>query len=306
MHAIVVNEPLWKLDQVGLGPARLRDVSLWIQPGITALIGWSGAGKTSLLNLLVGFEVPDRGVISAPALPLAWVPQNGGLWPHCTVREHLLLAAPSSAVDALLAGFDLEEKAAVRPGDLSEGEQSRLSVARALATNAGVLLMDEPLVHVDPARAGNYWRQIREHLARTGAALVFSTHVPETVLGEADRAICLRHGAVLHEGPVDELYSHPATPELMNFLGPGNWLTPEEAWTWLGLPVESARCFRPEQLVIVPVAISKFQVESARFCGSMAQVTVREAGSGQTRQFFHRPTASLLKPGMSLSLELAR
>jgi ABC-type multidrug transport system ATPase subunit len=185
----MVADPLWTLENVSLAPARLRDVSLTLRPGVTAVIGWSGAGKTSLLNVLAGFEKAERGSVRGTA-SLAWVPQDGGLWPHCTAREHLAIARPGGdGLDALLAAFDLAARANARPHELSQGEQARLSVARALAANAGVFVMDEPLAHVDPARAGSYWCVIREHLAATDASLVFSTHLPEIALGEAERVV---------------------------------------------------------------------------------------------------------------------
>ena len=291
-------DPLWQLDAVSLAPARLREITLAIPRGITAVVGWSGAGKTSLLNLLAGFEKADAGKISGGE-KVAWVPQNGGLWPHCTAREHLEIArASSEKTDALLAQFDLAEKARALPHELSEGEQSRLAVARALATDGEVLVMDEPLVHVDPARVGKYWRAIREHLARTNSSLVFATHEPEAALGEAQHAICLREGRVLHAGPVAGLYANPPTPELMEFLGAGNWFTPEEARHWLGLGIANARCFRPEQLAIEPCESGPFVVEAARFCGSIAEVQIG------ARRFFHRPAKGLLQPGMSATIEV--
>ena len=96
MRAFGVNDLLWKLDSVSLGGnamPRLREASLEIREGVTAVIGHSGAGKTSLLNLLVGFEKPDRGGIAAPR-SFFWVPQNNGLWPQHTVREHLEIVSP--------------------------------------------------------------------------------------------------------------------------------------------------------------------------------------------------------------------
>ncbi len=300
MPAAMSAETLWQLEAVSLAPARLRGVTLGIPRGITAVLGWSGAGKTSLLNLLVGFEKPDAGKISG-APRVAWVPQNGGLWPHCTAREHLEIARCfSEKTDELLAAFDLAEKAKSRPDELSEGEQSRLAVARALATASDVLVMDEPLVHVDPARVGKYWRAIREHLARTKASLVFSTHEPAAALGEAEQVICLREGRVLHVGRVAELYANPPTPELMECLGAGNWFTPEEARHWLGIEIASACCFRPEQLVIEPCESGRFVVEAARFCGSVAEVQIGE------RSFFHRPAKATFQSGVLAKMEVRK
>ncbi len=296
MHAAMAVENLWQLESVSLAPARLRGITLGIPRGVTALLGWSGAGKTSLLNLLAGFENPDAGKINGSA-KVAWVPQNGGLWPHCTAREHLKIAGCADAKsDGLLRAFDLAEKADARPGELSEGEQSRLAVARALAAESEVLVMDEPLVHVDPARAGKYWRAIREHVVATGASLIFSTHEPEAVLSEAEHVICLRDGRVLHAGKVGELYANPATEELMECFGPGNWLTPEEARLWLGIEIAAARCFRPEQLAIEPCESGSFVIESARFCGSIAQAQI----GGRT--FFHRPAGASLRENMSVKI----
>ncbi len=297
----MATEPIWNLDRVSLDPARLRDVSLEIHAGITAVIGWSGAGKTSLLNLLAGFEKPHRGTLTTRAPGIGWVPQNGGLWPHCTAREHLKIARRSdTGIDDLLAAFDLAEKGDARPDALSEGEQSRLSVARALATNAAALVMDEPLVHVDPARAGKYWSAIRAHIARTGASLIFSTHVPETALAEAGRAVCLREGRVLHEAPIADLYARPPTPELMNFLGPGNWLTPDDARLWFGVEIESASCFRPEQIEIEPASNGGLFVESASFRGSVSECVIRRPDQTSHR-FFHRPAAPM-RAGQSVRL----
>ena len=107
-----MGEALWRLSGVRLGgnsPARLQDISLEIREGVTAVLGCSGAGKTSLLNLLVGFEAPDGGGISAAlptqghSLPLYWAPQNGGLWPHLTVRRHLEAVLPEGAGEGAVA-----------------------------------------------------------------------------------------------------------------------------------------------------------------------------------------------------------
>jgi len=297
-------DPLWTLDHVSLAPTRLRDVALVLRPGVTAVIGWSGAGKTSLLNVLVGFEKADRGSVSGPA-SIAWVPQDRGLWPHCTAREHLTITRPSGdGLNALLAAFDLSARADARPHELSQGEQARLSVARALAAKAAVLVMDEPLAHVDPARAGNYWRVIREHLATTGASLVFSTHLPEIALGEAEGVVCLSDGRVVHHGPVRELYDAPPTPELMTFLGPGNWFTPAEAALWLGAKIQHPRCFRPEQIVLTREDAGAVTVESSRFRGSVADVELHHMASGTARSFFHRPGAEMLRAGMRVRAAL--
>ncbi len=278
-----------------LGTGRLRDVSVEIARGLTAVVGWSGAGKTSLLNVLVGLERANRGTVSAPGR-VAWAPQNGGLWPHCTTREHLEIAGGDAyGIDALLRAFDLGERASARPGELSQGEAARLNVARALAGRAEVLVLDEPLAHVDPARVSRYWAALREHLRER--SLVFATHSPEAALGHAEHVICLRAGRVLHTGPIHETYARPPSLEVMECLGPGNWITPDEASLWFGEELSAALCYRPEQIEIEPSSTGDVVVKSAAFLGSMAEAEVCHVNAAVTRRFLHRPSGPRLYAG---------
>ena len=206
---------LWTLDAVSLsgrGLPRLDGVSLEIPEGVTAVLGQSGVGKTSLLNLLVGIERPTAGKVhfhanvSKDRLPLFWVPPQHGLWPHLTVREHLTTVTPqhesekSRDVQELLAKFDLLELANAKPGSLSLGEKSRLNVARSLASQANVLVMDEPLSHVDSSRSGKYWQAVRELCQTHGTSIVLATHSPEVVIREATNVVCLKDGRVVYSG----------------------------------------------------------------------------------------------------------
>lgn len=292
MHVAVSADPIFLLDQAELRPGRLRGISLGIRRGVTAVLGWSGAGKTSLLNLLSGFERPSRGLVRCEER-MAWVPQSDGLWPHCTAIEHLTECGSTRAdAETLLAEFDLLAHAGAWPLTLSRGEQSRLAVARAIAMATPVLVMDEPLSHVDPARAGKYWSAIRQHIGQTGASLVFATHHAETACGEAEHAICLHEGALAYEGSVTLLYNEPASEHLMNYLGPGNWLTPKDARMWLGATWPAARCVRPERMMISSTENDGAMVAASRFYGAHALTELRMA-NGAVRLFTHRPAGPL-------------
>src|SRR4029453_19062847 len=109
-------------------------------------------------------------------------------------------------------------------------------------------------------------------------------------------------GSVSHEGSVSELYRNPATPELMQFLGPGNWFTPEDARVWLGTRADGARCFRPEQIIIEPCADGRFVVVSARFMGSFAECELSGKSGTPPRLFYHRPSMPVLAPNMRVSI----
>jgi len=316
---------LWTLEDVTLsgdgGRPRLAGVSLEIVTGTTAVVGPSGAGKTSLLNLLVGYESPDRGAVArgldqgagasgarAFALPLFWGPQRGGLWPHLTALDHLRAVAPGKSADELresMAEFDIDSRADARPDELSEGERSRLSVARALAADPAVLVMDEPLANVDPARAGRYWDVVRERVSGRGASLVFATHSPETVMREAETAVCVQAGRVIYAGDVEALYFRPETEELARCLGAANWLSPEDARAWLGRDEAGPRCFRPEHIKVRPDESGPFTVRSSRFQGSVAEVELERAGTGERRRFFHRPSQDAMVDGLAAGTRVA-
>ena len=307
-----MDSRLWQLSTVSTAP-RLMNLTLQIEEGVTAVVGNSGAGKTSLLNLLVDFERPDSGTVTATlpesdhALPLFWVPQNFGLWPHLNVLQHLEAVAPREGTPPLpdlLAAFDLENLGRAFPDQLAEGERARLSVARALAAQAAVLVMDEPFSHVDPARIDQYWGVVRDHLNTSSTSLVFATHSPRRVLAEAGFVVCLSAGRLLFHGAVGLLYHHPPTEELAACLGEGNWLSPEEASLWLEDETTTQRFFRPEQLEISLSPSSPTQVISSRFQGVVSEVELEHTPTGKHRNFFHRPASPALKPGDHVVLKV--
>lgn len=312
---------LWDLRDVtlqGRSRPRLNAVSLELPAGATAVLGYSGAGKTSLLNVLTEFERPDSGSCRflidstsdpqsrAPRrLPLFWVPQDHGLWPHLNVTEHLKLVAPTTeaarGAEALLQAFDLDEVAAAHPDQLSLGERARVSVARALISDAHVLVMDEPLAHVDPPRAGTYWKFLDDWCREHQTSLVFSTHQPEPVLRVARHVVCLEGGLCIYKGAVDDLYYRPPSRALSAFLGPANWITSDDVGTWVtaDAPVPAAieACVRPEQLEITRSDTGPLRVESTVFSGGFSEVAIRHEHSNQRRTFYHRPHAATLRAG---------
>jgi ABC-type multidrug transport system ATPase subunit len=317
-------DPLWRLDcarLAGRGRPRLDAVSLEIPTGATAILGPSGAGKSSLINLLVGFEQPQEGQINrcfeAPSgrLPLFWSPAGNGLWPHLTVEEHLRSVADRRAagmelVESLLDGFDLTDKSAARPDQLSQGESARLAVARALAADPAVLVLDEPLVHVDSAGAWKYWAYLQEHRRKRGpVSLVFSSHSPEVVMRDAEHVICLDEGRLVYSGAVQELYHSPPTPELAWSLGPVNWITAKESARWLAdePDLNGARqnpAYRPERLTIAHSDESPLVIERVRPCGAVEELELLNESTGERRTFFHRPQSRGASLGARIVLKI--
>ena len=312
----------------GTDRPRLNDVSLTISNCRTAVIGYSGAGKTSFLNLLAGFETPDSGTIANPAsnlpesasastlraplgpaagrVPLFWVPQNGGLWPHLSAEQHLHSVNKSKELaDEILSSLDLNHRKAAFPDELSQGERSRLSLARALASNADVLLMDEPLSHVDPVRKPRYWDVVASLTERSLSSIVFSSQEPETVLRRSDSVICLHEGAVVFQGPTRELYDAPASAFLAEFLGPVNWFTAEEIQDF-GIHVDrpSGMAIRPERLSVVGTDTGEVEYIKCLFEGSYSESLIRSVTSGTSRIIKHQRPAVPLQEGVRVSLVL--
>ena len=309
-----MTDVLWTCRDLRLGSGprpRLRVETLTLRAGITAVLGPSGAGKSSLLHLLVGFERPDAGSISpepaafqGASLPLYWAPQDFGLWPERTVREHVEAVSPKPAAAAaeLLAAFGLEEKADVLPGQLSLGERARLAVARALAADARVLVLDEPLSCLGESQARMLWEEVLERHGALGRSLIFATHSPSRVLGVADRVVCLREGEVIYEGPAREAYRRPPSREIAECLGSANWFDAAETAPWLGEGADEAVCVRPEHLEVVEVPDSPVTVRSSRMEGPCTATRLLHSGQGE-RLVIHR-TGLPLSRGMHVVLRV--
>lgn len=283
----------------GRARPRLDRVTVEIPAGFTAVLGWSGAGKTSLLNVVSSFEKPDSGTCQVASaergrLPVFWVPPDDGLWPHLSVGQHLEYVVGKSGsnarevVDPLLAAFDLQELRNAPPGGLSQGERARLSVCRALASRASLLVMDEPLVHLDPGRVGRYRDALSEWCRSQNSSLLFSTHSPEMALTVADHAVCLSEGRLSFAGPLRTLYESPPTNDLALLLGPMNWVSSAESTAWLGVSAQADRCWRAEQIEIVSEGNSgPCRVESTRLTGAATETELQLDVTGQRRRWIH-------------------
>lgn len=284
--------PVWTLRDVtlrGQTAPRLDRVSVVLPAGRVGLLGVSGAGKSSLLRLLAGFETADSGKVThhsadlASALPVFWAPQDYGLWPHLTVEEHLEHVRPAEMRSGLsvaewLKQFRLESLATAHSGELSEGEQSRLSVVRALASEADVLLLDEPLAHVDPVHRDADWRAVMNHAAEFCRGVVFATHEPSNVRGFADYVVCLDRGRVQFAGSLDELLYSPPDRTAAWLLGPCNWLEDETRRLFPEI-VSGWSCLRPEETFLAADLAGPFQVTQIEDRGTGSCIELREVES---------------------------
>lgn len=221
------------------GTVAVDQLSLSLERGeMLALLGPSGSGKTTTLRLLAGFEVPDSGRVwvegddvtgvDPVARRFGMVFQHYALFPHLDVGENVAFGLESLGVRgeeldqrvarALtlvdLAGFERR-----RIGQLSGGQQQRIALARALAPEPRVLLLDEPLSNLDPALRERTRREIRELIRRVGITTVLVTHEQDEAFDLGDRVAVLRGGRLEQTGTPEDLYAAPATEFVAEFVG---------------------------------------------------------------------------------------
>ena len=213
----------------------LRHLDLEVRPGeCVAVIGHNGSGKTTAVRLIAGLLDPSAGSVEVDGAPmheepaavearaaLALVPDAPSLYDDLTVREHLQLVAVAHGVadpgldgriEQLLTRLGLAEKLDARPGTLSRGMRQKVQLACALVRPWRLLVLDEPVVGLDPA-SQRILRELLLDAKRSGRAVVLTTHQLEFARGIADRAIVLSDGAVVADGPYDEVVDGPVTHE---------------------------------------------------------------------------------------------
>ena len=223
------------------GRTLLRDITLQLNPGTTtAILGRSGSGKTTLLRMVNALVMPTSGEVSvgdkatrnADVIELrrsiGYVIQETGLFPHMTVERNAGLAlelagqSPTqreqrTAEVLALAGLDFAEFRARYPWQLSGGQRQRVGLARALATDPEVLLMDEPFGALDPLTRAEMQTMLRDLLARVGKTVLLVTHDLDEALYLAQRIIFLDTGEVVADLPANEVMQSQ-NPHVRNYV----------------------------------------------------------------------------------------
>ena len=218
----------------------LENVSVEVPAGsLTALLGPSGGGKSTLLRIIAGLESPDEGQVCIEGREMTGVsPQERGVgfvfqhyaaFKHMTVRENVAFglrirkrpkADVNRRVDELLGLVQLSQFGSRYPSELSGGQRQRMALARALAVEPSVLLLDEPFGALD----ANVREELRAWLRRLHLEMpvttLFVTHDQEEAMELADQIVVVSHGRVEQAGTPTELYDSPANDFVMNFIGP--------------------------------------------------------------------------------------
>jgi iron(III) transport system ATP-binding protein len=282
MSSLTVSE-LWKGYA---GTPVLQGVSLEVPAGsLTAVLGLSGCGKTTLLRVIAGFERAERGALTLAGRTLddgrtylapekrsiGYVPQEGALFPHLSVEQNVGFGLArrerrGAAVAELLEMVGITQLARRLPHELSGGEQQRVALARALARRPQALLLDEPFSSLDASLRTQVREEVHALLREQGVTTVLVTHDQEEALSLADSVAVLRDGTIIQHGAPAELYERPRDERLARFLGAVNVLDAEfergSALTALGAlelrgepldgasPAAGVVMIRPEQLEV--------------------------------------------------------
>jgi spermidine/putrescine transport system ATP-binding protein len=230
-----------KLDQQPV----IRSVSFQVPAGcFFTLLGDSGTGKTTLLKLIAGLEMPEEGRIFINGSDLTEVPadrrripmifQQPLLFPHLTVYQNIAFglemggwqrAAVQEKVQALMQSLQISELASRLPGTLSGGQQQRVSIARALAPGNPLVLMDEPFSSLDPSLRREMGELVKTLQRQMNLTVIFVTHDVTEALRLSDEILLIKEGRVLETGTPGQLYERPEKVETARFMEAGNLIS---------------------------------------------------------------------------------
>ncbi len=322
-------------------------LSLGVEKGeCFSFLGPSGCGKTTTLRMIAGFEDLDEGEISAGGRLLSsgrggyYLPpekRNFGMvfqafavWPHMNVRANVAFplvirrrprAEIADRVEQALKCTGLSKSADSFPGKLSGGEQQRIALARAIAINPGVMLLDEPLSNLDPKLREEMRFEIKDLQKRFGFTVIFVTHDQAEAMALSDRMLVMDRGAVQQVDTPLAVYSKPANRFVFSFIGLSNfipviirdgaaWVAGAEDTGRISLPAPSMECCRavmacrPTEIGFTAEGGVRGVVLQKTFLGDVVDYRVG-VGAASVRVQMHRRD-SLLGEGDACGLRFTR
>src|SRR5829696_2793259 len=240
-----MDKPIVSIEGVSKSYASVEavcDVSLDVRRGeFVSLLGPSGCGKSTILRMIAGFEAVDQGSIRINGIDVSDVPphrrpvnmvfQSYALFPHLNVADNIAFGprrqqVTRAEVDRRVARFltlvGMDGLGGRYPSQLSGGQQQRVALARALVNQPQVLLLDEPLGALDLKLRKRMQIELKQLQREVGISFIYVTHDQDEALALSDRIAVMSKGTVLQYAPGREIYDHPRTEFVANFLGEAN------------------------------------------------------------------------------------
>ena len=308
------------------------DLDMAIMAGeFVTFLGPSGCGKSTTLRIVGGFERPDAGRVILAGEDVTSLPPNKrdvnmvfqdyALFPHMTVAANMAFglelkgesrSAIDRRLDELLALLELEPLRERTPEQLSGGQRQRVALARALARDPCLLLLDEPLAALDAKLRAQVQLELKDIQKRTGKTFFFVTHDQDEALTMSDRIVVMNEGRVEQTGAPEELYHHPDSRFVAEFIGETNLFSgivknvdgERVAFDWQGITLHAAivgdqrptigqtatAALRPERIKLhaeAPVGASALEGRLVKqiFKGSRKVLDIRVGESGVLRAF---------------------
>jgi iron(III) transport system ATP-binding protein len=276
------------------------DFNLDVKKGeIVALLGESGCGKTTILRMIAGFEIPDTGqiklngeIVSGNGIfrepqkrRVGIVFQDYALFPHKTVWENITfglfllpkeVATEKASKIIELSGLQGLEKR--YPHQLSGGQKQRVALARAMAPEPELILFDEPFSNIDSMRKHQMREDIQQIIKKTNATAIFVTHDTRDVMTIADKVSVIRQGKLMQTDSPENIYNYPANAYVSDFFGKTNYIKAKVLQDGYDTPMGMIRTNTPLPASIDNVLLSirpeEFTIESNGhdcFCGSIVK-----------------------------------
>lgn len=275
----------------------LKDISLDIKKGeIISILGRSGSGKSTFLNIIAGFEEADNGYmtlndktvfdehtfIEPQQRKLGFVFQNYALFPHLNVFKnitfgiaHIKKSEHKKIVEDVLRLINLSAYENKYPHELSGGEQQRIALARVLVTKPEVILFDEAFSSIDTVLKASIQKELVQILRSNNTTAIFVTHDPKEAMAISDRIAFLEKGNILQYDTPKNIYNCPRTKSIASFFGKANFLEKEE----------NIYCVRPEFCEIATDGNFKGKVTNSFFKGEYTELDVDFEYEGNKHKF---------------------
>ncbi len=290
--------------------AAVHDFELEVEGGqIVALLGESGCGKTTILRMIAGFEVPDSGTVIIDGRELCSpktfvepekrgvgiVFQDYALFPHKSVEENIAFGLfrhrrpdRKKIAQSMLELCGLQGLEKRYPHQISGGQRQRVALARALAPKPNIILFDEPFSNIDSLRKNQMRSDIEAIIKQAGITAIFVTHDTRDVLAMADRVVVMSQGISLQTGNPAEIYKRPLNQYVARFFGKTNLLTATPAkggyQTPIGFLASENSHLNSSAQVMLSVRPEHWEVISTQEEGCFSASIISESFAGEHKE----------------------